>query len=489
MTDADSLPLVHPLDPAPRPEWVFERLSSRSHCLWLDSALPHATLGRFSFLTADPVEFLVSHDATHDSLADVARRLAKFPAATVPGLPPFQGGAAGLLGYELARSLERIPAAGCDEFGVPVVALGLYDVVLCWDHATDRAWIVSQGYPERDPARRRRRAAERLDEFLRRLSEPPNAERSSPAAAHLVTQLEGGAPLASRADVRFADLALCHPLVGADLPAGLASNFSASGYRDTVERAIEYIRAGDIFQVNLSQRFLYPATDDAAALYRRLRRFNPGTFAAYFDLGEFQLASASPERFLQVRDGLVETRPIKGTRRRMKSAEANLFMGDDLLQSEKDRAENVMIVDLLRNDLARVCRPESVRVTQLCELETYEYVLHLVSAVEGRLADGRGPLDLIRAAFPGGSITGAPKIRAMEIIAELEPTVRGPYCGSIGYVGFDGAVDLNILIRTITTGRGWRQFPAGGGVVAQSRPQSEYEETWHKAAGLIRSLR
>ncbi len=168
--------------------------------------------------------------------------------------------------------------------------------------------------------------------------------------------------------------------------------------------------------------------------------------------------------------------------------EADLFAGDDLQASEKDRAENVMIVDLLRNDLSRVCDPESVRVTQLCRLETYEFVQHLVSAVEGQLREDQGPLDLLRAAFPGGSITGAPKVRAMEIIAELEPTARGPYCGSLFYLGFDGTLDSNILIRSITCGRGWWQFPVGGGIVAQSDPQQEYEETWHKAEGLLRAL-
>ena len=196
----------------------------------------------------------------------------------------------------------------------------------------------------------------------------------------------------------------------------------------------------------------------------------------------------SPERFLQVRAGQVETRPIKGTRQRCNRRRADRLAEHDLRESEKDRAENVMIVDLLRNDLSRVCVPESVRVTQLCEVETYQYVLHLVSAVRGQLAGEHTAVDLIRAAFPGGSITGAPKVRAMEIIAELEQVARGAYCGSLGYLGFDDSLDLSILIRTITAGRGWWQAPVGGGIVAQSVPRLEYEETWHKAEGLIRAL-
>jgi para-aminobenzoate synthetase component 1 len=286
--------------------------------------------------------------------------------------------------------------------------------------------------------------------------------------------------------LRIDDLA---PQFAIENTPGLLSNFSPDEYLATIRRSVEYIYAGDVFQVNLAQRLLYPAHDDALALYLRLRRRNPAPFAGYFDLGRFQIVSASPERFLSVKDGLVEARPIKGTRRRTARPEADLFAGDDLLQSEKDRAENVMIVDLLRNDLSRVCQPDSVRVTQLCGLETFQYVQHLVSAVSARLAEGNTALDLVRAAFPGGSITGAPKVRAMEIIAELEPTARGAYCGSLGYIGFSGDMDLSILIRTIATGRGWWQMPVGGGIVAQSDPAQEYAETWHKAEGMIRALR
>ncbi|MCB9938237.1 MAG: aminodeoxychorismate synthase component I [Planctomycetaceae bacterium] len=285
---------------------------------------------------------------------------------------------------------------------------------------------------------------------------------------------------------RARDLAQQHAVAGID---HVTSNFSRASYLTAVQRVIDYIYAGDVFQVNLSQRLLCPATDDAISLYLRLRERNAATFAGYFDLGDFQIASASPERFVQVRDGCVEARPIKGTRQRTARPEADLFAADDLRQSEKDRAENVMIVDLLRNDMSRVCRADSVQVTQLCELEAYEYVQHLVSAIRGHLDDGKTAFDLIRAAFPGGSITGAPKVRAMEIISELEPTARGAYCGSLGYIGFDGSMDLSILIRTITACRGWWQLPVGGGIVAQSNPQQEYEETWHKATGMLKALR
>ncbi len=268
----------------------------------------------------------------------------------------------------------------------------------------------------------------------------------------------------------------------------LLSNFSAEEYLNAIQRAIEYIFAGDVFQVNLSQRLLHPQRTDSIQLYLQLRRVNPAPFAGFYRGQGFQIASASPERFFQVRDSRVETRPIKGTRRRTGFAESDLIAGYELMANEKDRSENVMIVDLLRNDLSRCCDDDSIEVRQLCELERYASVMHLVSAVEGRLRDGMASIDVLRSAFPGGSVTGAPKVRAMEIIAELEPTAHGAYCGTLGYFGFDGSCDTNILIRTITAAKGWWQIPVGGGIVALSSADKEYEETWTKAAGMLRAV-
>jgi para-aminobenzoate synthetase component 1 len=469
----DEFPLVLELHPVPDVESALTRLAALPHCLLLDSALRDFHLGRYSFLTADPFEWLTATADQGDVLAQLDERLQRLPAMTRPDLPPFQGGAAGLFGYELSRSLERIAPARFDEFGVPALAIGMYDVVLAIDHREHRAWLISQGFPESDPPRRRARAESRIEQLRACLSGSANSTRKSAAS------------LSSGVRLSPADLAPSFSVPG---PSGLLSNFSAEAYLAAIGRAIDFIYAGDIFQVNLAQRLLFPAEDDALSLYLRLRHCNPAPFAGWFDLGEFQIASASPERFLSIRRGQVEARPIKGTRRRTARAEADLFAGDELLESKKDRAENVMIVDLLRNDLSRVCTPESVHVSQLCGLETYQFVQHLVSVVRGSLAPGKSAVDLVRAAFPGGSITGAPKVRAMEIIAELEPTARGPYCGSLGYIGFDGSLDLSILIRTITAARGWWQFPVGGGIVAQSSPEREYEETWHKAEGLLRAL-
>ncbi|MCH8829128.1 MAG: aminodeoxychorismate synthase component I, partial [Planctomycetes bacterium] len=272
-------------------------------------------------------------------------------------------------------------------------------------------------------------------------------------------------------------------------PPGLTSDFSRDDFLRSVERVIEYIAAGDIFQANLSQRLLYPQKTSAVELYQRLRRANPAPFAGYFGCDDWAIVSASPERFLRVDAGAVETRPIKGTRRRAAGPEADLFTRDELRESGKDQAENVMIVDLLRNDLSRVCLHGSISVPRLCAVETYETVQHLVTEIRGRLAAGSTAWDLFRAAFPGGSITGAPKVRAMEIISELEPTARGPYSGSLFYIGFDGNADSNILIRTFVCRHGQIQCSVGGGIVAQSDPVAEYEETLHKAEGMLRALR
>lgn len=472
-----SLPLVEELPGWLDPVTAFSKLQREFGVVFLDSALRHETLGRYSFVSAWPSSLMTIpvDPTTKQPLESLEQFLGNDRAPTIAGLPPFQGGAVALLSYDLNRYLEHLPAPQYDEFGLPALAVGKYDVVLAWDHVADRGWIISQGLGWRGQQETNAEIAQRrLQQFKAFLWEGKQIEPSwapnIPAEATPLTRQQ---------------LAPQHTVGPVS---ELTSNFSRDEYLAAVRHAVEYIHAGDIFQVNLAQRLLYPAQGNSAELYLRLRERNPATFAAYFDLGEFQIVSASPERFLSLRDGVVEARPIKGTRGRTARPEADLYAANDLQQSEKDRAENVMIVDLMRNDLARVCEDDSVRVTQLCGLESYQFVQHLVSVVEGRLRQEVTPVDVLRAAFPGGSITGAPKVRAMEIIAELEPTARGAYCGSLGYLGFDGTMDWNILIRTITSGRGWWQLPVGGGIVAQSDPEREYEETWQKALGMIKAL-
>jgi len=268
----------------------------------------------------------------------------------------------------------------------------------------------------------------------------------------------------------------------------LKGNFTHREYLNAVEKARQYIIAGDIFEVNLSQRFKARLSIAPYELYTRLRSINPAPFAGYLDFDEVQVVSASPERFLHLQGDRVETRPIKGTRPRGKTPEADKALADELLSSMKDRAENIMIVDLERNDLGRVCRYGTVRVTELAILETFPTVFHLTSTIVGRLKKGRDSIDLLKATFPGGSITGAPKVRAMEIIDELEPTRRSVYTGSIGYLSFNGNIDLNIAIRTFLVKGGIAYFQVGGAVVYDSDPEAEYQETLHKARALIDAL-
>jgi para-aminobenzoate synthetase component 1 len=468
------IPIVEELTPAPSAWDVFVRLAHLPRAIFFDSSLPHAQLGRYSFVAADPFEFHLSRGMSGgDPLKVLGERMSGYSVPSIPGLPPFQGGAAGLFGYDLAHHIERLPRPRFDDFQVPDLAVGLYDIVAAFDHVEKRCWLISTGLPENEEGARHRRAESRLREMKRWLAQPP-------VSSAVRVPEEVVEPLGKHAAVPERS--------------GLLSNFSAKEYLATVRRTIDYIYAGDCFQVNLAQRLLFPNRDVPVELYSRLRARNPATFSGYFDLGDFIIASASPERFLRLTSRyespacLVETRPIKGTRPRGATAEEDERYRTELLNSAKDRAENVMIVDLLRNDLGRVCRYGSVKVADLCRLESYPFVHHLVSEVQGHLRKGMGATELLRAAFPGGSVTGAPKIRAMEIIAELEPHARGAYCGCLGYIGFDGSMDTSILIRTFTLGKGWMQFPVGGGIVADSDPEHEYQETWHKAAGLMRAL-
>ena len=492
----DSAPLVEELVPAPDPVEACARLADLPFVVFLDSATHPDQVGRHTFLTADPATVVRSKGAltqqlggdrwtriAADPVAHVGALLEPFAAQPVAGIPPFQGGAAGYVGYDWGAQLERVPRPRYDDLAIPDAMLGLYDWVIAWDHQTEQAWVISTGIPEQGTAQRER-AVRRLAFVKERLADkrssgqgvqgPPSRQKDAVAT---------GDP--ARPD-RHNSAAPSYPVP--DVP-GLRSNFTRAGYLDAVARVIEYVYAGDIFQANLSQRLQAPLAGTPFELYRRLRQRNPAPFAAYLDFGDVVVASSSPERFLRVDHGRrVETRPIKGTRPRGVGPEHDAALALALAESDKDMAENVMIVDLLRNDLSRVCRPGTVRVPELFALEHYQTVHHLVSTVVGELAPQRDALDLLRAAFPGGSITGAPKVRAMQIIAELEPTQRAVYCGSIGYASVTGALDTSIVIRTyLVVGRDV-YFQVGGGIVADSDPAQEYRETLDKARGLIAAL-
>ena len=499
MSVTNNLPLVEELVPAPDVMAAVRAVSGWPHLLLLDSALQREPVGRFSFLMADPVETWTLGEAKFgdDPFASLRPVLERWRCDSVPDLPPFQGGIAGLMGYELGRCWERVPAARQDEFQLPVLAAGLYDWVIAWDHRTRLAWVISHGWPENNEDRRRERAAVRMRLVREALAGANKAEEQPPNplprrrgrgdkidAFDASSRVSPSSPLVTRHSLLVTLPQFAVP--GLD---GLTSNFSQDDYLKAVAQVIEYIRAGDIFQANLTQRLLAYAGEDSLDLYERLRRVNPAPFAGLMRWNDWAVVSASPERFLRVDGREVETRPIKGTRRRSRGPEADLFTRDELRESEKDQAENVMIVDLLRNDLSRVCEAGSIRVPQLCGVETYETVQHLVSEVRGRLRDDASVWDLFRVTLPGGSISGAPKVRAMEIIAELEPTARGPYCGSLFYVAANGQSDSNLLIRTFVERHGWLQLGVGGGIVAQSDPAAEYEETLIKAAGMVKAIR
>ncbi|SMP56986.1 aminodeoxychorismate synthase, subunit I [Neorhodopirellula lusitana] len=523
----------------------FGKLSALPHCAWLDAASDHQfDRGRYSFLTADPVAWCEAsmdapdpwpvltqwcHQLTRCASEWVSKQLAN-PSPTQTdseSLPPFCGGIVGVLAYEsvwwLEPSLRPQPETNrwLSHDHMPGMAIGLYDWTIAVDHQLEEAWLLSTGLNELfevDIAR----ANERADEVQRRLELPPTiAIKTSELQDEARNELPGEATSDSLSE-----------------KSQVSSNFTDESYQHAVAEVVRRIRAGDSFQVNLAQTLSHPSTCTAPELYQRLRTTNPAPYAGYFDAGRYQVLSSSPEGFLQVRDNVVVTRPIKGTVPRTGNATEDERLGETLLQSEKDRAENTMIVDLMRNDLSRVCADASVEVTGLCELEKYQRVQHLVSTVRGTLRDDIGVADLLAACFPGGSITGAPKIEAMRTIAQLEGRPRGPYCGSMGYISLDGSADFNILIRTVTqrvasqltttqltttqstatqspptqpiTTRATKtdqtgptterqsidasgqasvwEFPVGGGITARSNPQRETEETWTKAAGMIEAI-
>lgn len=459
---------------------VFQR---DAFIVLLDSATPARVLdSRYSFLTSDPVDVCLVPECNFgdDPFSTLRAWQNRLEADADSELPPFRGGIAGLLSYDLGQAFERLPRVTRSQFSTPALAVGLFDWAVVWDHLDSTVKLYVIRVDASDVGRSETRQAERIHWVKQRLK---SLERSAPRReVRRASQLSQGSSISHRSD-RLDSLAGIPEL-------SVASTFSRSEYLVAVQRVIDYIAAGDIFQANLSQQLTARWPGSAVELYQQVRRQNAAPFCGLLQAPEFAVVSASPERFLKVENnGRVEARPIKGTRRRQQSPIADLYTAAELSASEKDRAENVMIVDLLRNDLSRVCGTGSVKVTGVCEVEVFQTVQHLVSTVVGELRPDRDVWDLCAACFPGGSITGAPKIRAMEIIAELERTSRGAYCGSLFYCGPDHAFDSSILIRTFTLCDGRVAFPVGGGVVADSVPRHEFDETLHKASGMLRSLR
>ncbi len=429
------------------PAEVFLCFQHDPHIAWLDSQ-EAGPRGRYSYLCVSPFDV---HDrgSPFSVLENFSNRFAD-PLICAP--VPFAGGAVGFLGYESASWLEHVPRHASP--GIPDFCIGFYDVVFAWDHLMRRLWLISSGLPETATHLRTIRARARAETMLRRLTDggvPP------PAPKNLTWQQHVPRPL----------------------------------HESRVARAIAYIEAGDIFQANITARFsaVKPAELSPTAIHLALRGTNHAPYGAYLACGHFAIASVSPERFISLSAaGEIESRPIKGTARRGDNPADDAACAAALLASSKDHAENLMIVDLLRNDIGRVARFGSVHVPELARLETFARIHHLVSCVRGTLRPGATAADLMRATFPGGSITGAPKIRAMEIIHEIEGVPRGPYCGSIFWLGLDGAMDSSITIRTATITPDNVIIQAGGGIVADSDPAAEYEEVMVKVGPLLHAL-
>ncbi|MDR2219967.1 MAG: aminodeoxychorismate synthase component I [Methylobacillus sp.] len=435
---------------------VFARIAHRQWAIYLDSGWPGSQYGRYDIFSAEPMTTLATRDGQTEIRENKSTQVvAENPFHTLktilqrhtaaPTHLPFSGGAMGYFSYDLARCLESLPERAMDAEQMPEMAIGIYDWAAVFDHRAERAWLIGQG----NDARTR----EQWPELVKLLS-------------------EDAAPQTGVFKV------LDEPV----------SNMEEADYAAAFERIKHYIAEGDCYQVNLAQRFSAQAEGDAWAAYLRLRQLSPAPFSAYFNTPHGQILSASPERFLRVENGRVETKPIKGTRPRSSDPSQDKAYADALQSSEKDRAENVMIVDLLRNDLGKNCATGSVHAEKLFALESFANVHHLVSTVTGTLAPDRDAVDLLQGCFPGGSITGTPKLRAMEIIEELEAHRRGVYCGAIGYIGFDKNMDTNIAIRTAVFSDNLLRFWAGGGIVADSEMQKEYRETLDKASGMLQLI-
>jgi len=466
--------------PYESPCLVYERVKS-SHSLLLESIKGTDEIARYSFIGIDPYLQFKAKDGVIEieingkktlSARNPLHRLKElvfgYRQVIVDGLPPFQGGAAGMLSYDFVRYIEKIPANAADDLDVPDAHFFFFDRLISFDHRTKKAWIVvcpgaremALGYSSIEGSREehKQNALKCIDKIADRL-----------ARGEAAGDFRGDASSGRKRVVR--------------------QETDKLAYMSMVEKAKEYIAAGDIFQANLSLRVSAEIGDgDPFRLYRILRDINPAPFATFVDFGDYQIVGSSPERLVRVRGNTVDTRPIAGTRPRGVSLTEDEVMRADLLLNEKERAEHIMLVDLERNDLGRISDYGTVVVDEMMATENYSHVIHIVSNVKGRLAEGKDCFSVIKATFPGGTITGVPKVRCMEIIDEIEPVRRGPYTGSLGYIGFNGNMDLNIIIRTFLIKNGRAYIQAGAGIVADSDPEREYYECLKKAEALIRTL-
>ncbi|OGW74958.1 MAG: aminodeoxychorismate synthase, component I [Omnitrophica bacterium RBG_13_46_9] len=476
-----NLPIIEKIDIKCSPVSIYALFKDLPYSSFLDSALNSHSLGRFSFIGMEP--FLVFKSKKDRIILDWTTKqeisrgnpfiilkglFEKFRIDSQDFPFPFIGGGIGYFSYELKDFNESLPDRAVDDINIPDCIMCFYDCILAFDHFSGESFIISSGLPEKGERRLYRRRA-RLENVRNRIyALTKTRPEQAPAAAGRVVKK----PMLERLQPAYC----------------LGSNFTKDSYLKAVENAKEYIKAGDIYQVNLSQRFKVPFSIDPFDLYSILRTINPAPFACFLNFGDVKVVSASPERFLKKDARRIQTRPIKGTRPRGKDGGEDARLKEELISSAKDKAENLMIIDLERNDLGRICEYGSVRVTEFMACEKYATVFHLVSTIEGQLRGEIDSIDCLINCFPGGSITGAPKIRSMEIIEELEPVKRSIYTGSVGYISFNDNMDTSIVIRTFIIKGNETYFQVGGGIVYDSDPEKEYQETLDKAKALIEAV-
>jgi len=423
----------------------------------LESVEGGERLARYSFIGTEPYLVLRAGEQWVNPLLSIAKELGKYRLVSVPGLPPFHGGAVGYLAYEMVRHFEELPSPDADHLGLAESIFMFADSVLVFDHLTHKIKVVSHAHlDDGDVAEAYQRAVKRIDSLVSRLNQPLRHESST---ANIPPP-----------------------------PSPVSSNLSRAEFEAKVTQAKEYIAAGEIIQVVLSQRLSKATTAAPFDIYRALRSINPSPYMYHLHLDDCHIIGASPELLVRVEDGVVATHPIAGTRPRGTDPAQDAALEQNLRGDEKECAEHIMLLDLGRNDIGRVAEPGTVEVTQLMDVERYSHVMHLVSHVQGRLKGGLTQFDALRACFPAGTVSGAPKIRAMEIIAELESDKRGPYAGAVGYFSFSGNLDTAITIRTIVMTEGTAYVQAGCGIVADSVPEREYEESMNKAQALIKAI-
>ncbi len=486
MAEYTFLPVYREI-PYESPDKIYRTLRSRNSLL-LESVKGSDQTGRYSFIGFDPyltftvkdglveIEFAGRRTVSSRKPLQRLRELVlSYRQETIGELPPFQGGAAGMFTYDFVHYLERIPKNAVDDLGLPDAHFLMIDRLVAFDHVMRKSWVVicpgvrkmilgyCEIYEEKDAC------VNEADKTLEDVVERIRTGLSILPPGHAVRDDGTGINAAGGTLIRY--------------------DVEKDVYVGMVKKAKEYIAAGDIFQANLSLRVSAEVKGkDPWQIYAILREVNPSPFSSFADFGDYQIAGSSPERLVRVRNGIVDTRPIAGTRPRGKDRGEDETMRAELLLNEKERAEHIMLIDLERNDIGRVSDYGSVLVDELMKTEDYSHVMHIVSNVRGTLAPGKDCFDVIRATFPGGTITGVPKVRCMEIIDEIEPFRRGPYTGSLGYIGFNGNMDLNIIIRTFLIKDGTAYIQAGAGIVADSDPEREYYESLKKAEALIRTL-